>query len=95
MIYIKDYKWCLLFFEYFIIIIITVIIKSVFRKGSELYEVIVYYDPLTQKHLGMALMDFKSKVDSDSFILKHNDKTMMGSTVSCFYDPLGIFHKFY
>lgn len=65
-------------------------IKNYFRKDVEPFEITVYYNPITNKHLGIALMDFKSKIDSDEFIAKYNQKTIMGSTVSCFYDPLGL-----
>jgi hypothetical protein len=35
-------------------------------------------------------MDFNSKLDSEKFILSYNDKPIMGSRVSCFFDIFGM-----
>lgn len=49
----------------------------------------VYYHPFTEKHLGLALIDFNNSKDSENFICKYNGKTIMGNRVSCFFDPFG------
>ncbi|KAI1713277.1 RNA recognition motif domain-containing protein [Ditylenchus destructor] len=64
-------------------------LRNLCRGDSGPTEVVVYHHPITNRHLGIALMDFNTQAESAAFIEKYNGKTIMGSIVQCFFDPLG------
>ncbi|KAI1713276.1 RNA recognition motif domain-containing protein [Ditylenchus destructor] len=63
-------------------------LRNLCRGDSGPTEVVVYHHPITNRHLGIALMDFNTQAESAAFIEKYNGKTIMGSIVQCFFDPL-------
>ncbi|GMR50193.1 hypothetical protein PMAYCL1PPCAC_20388, partial [Pristionchus mayeri] len=52
-------------------------------------EVIVFYHPLTRKHLTIALILFKNSNTARQFIEANNGVSLMGQTISCRLDPFG------
>lgn len=64
--------------------------SKISRKTVSLpHEVYIYRDPETGEHLGMALVDFKTKLESELFIHIYDQKTIMGSKLTCFFDTFG------
>uniref|UniRef100_A0A914HS56 [histone H3]-lysine(4) N-trimethyltransferase n=1 Tax=Globodera rostochiensis TaxID=31243 RepID=A0A914HS56_GLORO len=55
--------------------------------GAEPFELLIYRHPITGRHMGMALIDFGHRVESEAFIARYNGKTMMGKAVQCYFDP--------
>lgn len=49
----------------------------------------IYHHPRTKKHLGMAYIVFQEVSDAGAFIEKYNGVTVMGSAISCSFDPYG------
>ncbi|CAL1675357.1 unnamed protein product [Lasius platythorax] len=64
-------------------------LTNMVQKFGSIEELIIYYHPITNKHLGIARVVFESTKASKACVEKLNNTSVMGKVLRVFLDPFG------
>lgn len=60
------------------------------NKFGEQEELVIYYHPVTNKHLGLARIVFMEVASAKQCVASLNNKSVMGKQLQVFLDPFGM-----